>query len=537
MIYLVCCCWCILQSTIRVGRKLGELRYLDLAAASRVRLANEARFTVGRLTVHPATRQVVFDDQREKIEPRVMQVLVALARAGGEVVSRDQLTECCWEGRIVGEDAINRVLSRIRHISAGIGGSSFQVDTIRGVGYRLIDLGCGSDSALPMGQSQRIETPRAPLSRRTFVTASAAAGVAAVTGAWLVFRPEHEPLPLAAQYYGRGLETRGQASLNLAEQGAALFREATRIDPQFAEAWGALAWSYRGLLEYGPRPDSLRLEALCRSAAARALELDPGNVDAQSALLLLKPFYGNWAEIETGCRGLLERHPQNSILEYNLGHTLCDVGRWQASIPYFRAVAERERFWPLAHNQLARSLQNGGRNEEAEDLIEDGLRRFPRRKDYWLSKIGYLADAGRVPEALAFANDVSSRPAVGIEPAIEFEIMILNALANGSTESRDAAFEKVAATAEKTLTYLPVAAVSASLLGYVDASFSMLEGFYFGRGPWAAGRSKRPFTSILFIGSTAAMRNDPRFSGLLRETGLENYWRMSGTVPDYRRTS
>jgi DNA-binding winged helix-turn-helix (wHTH) protein/Tfp pilus assembly protein PilF len=513
---------------------LGELDHLGLAAASRVRLANESRFTVGRLTVYPATRQVAFGGHQEMVEPRVMQVLVALARAGGEVVSRDQLTECCWGGRIVGEDAVNRVLSRIRHIATGIGGSSFQVDTIRGVGYRLVDVGSRLGSSLPAGQSQRVETPRAPLSRRTLVTAAAAAGVAAVAGGWVAFRSKHGPLPLAAQYYQRGLETRGQASLNVAEQGAALFREAARIDPQFADAWGALAWSYRGLLEYGPRPDSARLQALCRSAATRALELDPDNVDAQSALLMLKPFFGNWAEIEEGCKELLGRHPRNSILEYNLGHMLCDVGRWRASIPYFQAVAEREPFWPLPHIQLVRSLQNSGRSEEAEDLIEDGMRRFPRRKDYWLSKIRFLAVAGRVPEALAFSKDIASRPAVGIEPAVDFEIMILQALADGSAASRDAAFEKVAATARQAAAYVPIAAVSASVLGYVDASFSMLEGFYFGRGPWAKGRSERPFTSILFLESTAVMRSDSRFSALLREIRIEYYWRISGTVPDYR---
>ncbi|HXG80784.1 MAG TPA: winged helix-turn-helix domain-containing protein [Sphingomicrobium sp.] len=534
--YLVSRCWCILRGSIRVGRKVGELSHLELAAASRVRLANEASFRVGRLTVHPATRQLVFGDLHETIEPRVMQVLVALARARGNVVSRDQLTECCWEGRIVGEDAINRVLSRLRHIATGIGGGSFEVDTIRGVGYRLIERGRGSDAALRAGEP-RTETARALLSRRTLIAASGATGIAAVAGTWFFLRARHEPLPLAMQYYRRGLETRGQASINLAEQGAALFREAVRIDPQFADAWGALAWSYRGLLEYGPRPDSARLESLCRSAAARALELDPDNADAHSALLLLKPFFGNWAEIEDGCRRLLERHPRNSILEYNLGHTLCDVGRWRATIPYFRAVAERERFWPLAHNQLARSLQNGGRSEEAEDIIEDGLKRFPRRKDYWLSKIGYLADAGRVPEALAFATDISSRPAVGIEPAIEFQIMILRALADGSTASREAAFQKVAAAARTMSAYLPMAALSASALGYLDASFSMLEGFYFGRGPWARGRNPRAFTSILFLGSAAPIRTDRRFSRLLRETGLEEYWRKMGVEPDYRRTS
>ena len=47
-----------------------------------------------------------------------MQVLVALAQARGRVITRDELIERCWGGRIVGENAIDRVISRIRQVAA-----------------------------------------------------------------------------------------------------------------------------------------------------------------------------------------------------------------------------------------------------------------------------------------------------------------------------------------------------------------------------------------------------------------------------------
>ena len=37
------------------------------------------------------------------------------------IVTRDELVERCWDGRVVGDDAINRVLSRMRHIAADFG--------------------------------------------------------------------------------------------------------------------------------------------------------------------------------------------------------------------------------------------------------------------------------------------------------------------------------------------------------------------------------------------------------------------------------
>jgi len=101
-------------------------------------LAREAPFRLGAGEVRPATREIVWSDQRETLEPRVMQVLVALARAGGEVISRDSLIRDCWNGRIVGDDAINRCIVQLRRTAERVGG--FGVETIPRVGYRLTDV-------------------------------------------------------------------------------------------------------------------------------------------------------------------------------------------------------------------------------------------------------------------------------------------------------------------------------------------------------------------------------------------------------------
>jgi DNA-binding winged helix-turn-helix (wHTH) protein len=501
---------------------MGAITHPSIAVPEGIRLAGEPPLKIGELQVDPPTRQVRNGAREETLEPRVMQVLIALARAKGRVVPRDELVELCWEGRAVGEDAIHRVLSRLRQAAAEIGGNSFKIETIRGVGYRLTDQA-----------TDRIGGPS--LSRRSLVVSTAAAAVAAGAGAWFLTRDRHTPVPLAMQYYQRGLETRGQASIELAEQGAALFREATRIDPQFADAWGALAWNYRGLLEFGPRPDAERLRSLCRSAAAHALALDPDNPDAQAALLLLKPFYRNWAAIEAGCRDLLKRHPHHEILGYNLAFDLAQVGRWNETLPYLRELTARQPFWPLVHLRLILSLYESGNVEEADDLIEDGMKRFPRRKDYWLWKIRHLINAGRFAEAVAFSDDVNSRPAVGIEPAVDFEIGIARALASGSQPMRAAALDTLVTTARARPGYLATSAVSACVLGYVDECLSMLHGYYFGRGQWAGGQSERPVTELLFVGSTSRLRADARFPALLEEIGLEDYWRATGTLPDFRR--
>src|ERR1700691_1353146 len=84
---------------------------------SPVDLAREVDFSLGTSRVSPSTREVLRGADREFLEPRVMQVLVALFQANGRVVSRDELISRCWEGRIVGEDAINRAIGRLRRLS------------------------------------------------------------------------------------------------------------------------------------------------------------------------------------------------------------------------------------------------------------------------------------------------------------------------------------------------------------------------------------------------------------------------------------
>lgn len=101
-------------------------------------LATQPIVELGPLRLLPPTREILDAHGRcHVVEPRMMQVLLALIRADGAIVSRDALNASCWEGRIVGEDAINRVISRLRRLEADVGGV-FRIETVTRVGYRLI---------------------------------------------------------------------------------------------------------------------------------------------------------------------------------------------------------------------------------------------------------------------------------------------------------------------------------------------------------------------------------------------------------------
>ena len=105
---------------------------------ARIDLADEPDFDLGEARVQPAERSVTVNGERRELQPRVMQVLVALAKAKGAVVSRDRLFELCWDGRIVGDDALNRCIQSLRHLAREFAPQPFTIDTMARVGHRLV---------------------------------------------------------------------------------------------------------------------------------------------------------------------------------------------------------------------------------------------------------------------------------------------------------------------------------------------------------------------------------------------------------------
>lgn len=116
----------------------GETRVLDrVGAADRINLSSEAKFRVGAATVDPVAHEATYNGSPERIQPQNLKVLLALARKRELVVTRDELIDCCWDGRIVGDDVIHRAISTLRQFAARAGG--FAIETVPRSGYRLTE--------------------------------------------------------------------------------------------------------------------------------------------------------------------------------------------------------------------------------------------------------------------------------------------------------------------------------------------------------------------------------------------------------------
>jgi DNA-binding winged helix-turn-helix (wHTH) protein len=156
----------------------------QIASYSRQRevdLLGEAPFVIGRLSVRPRTLEIEGPDSSTTVEPRVMEVLVALYRAQGETLSRDELNAVCWMGRVVSLDAQTQAVARLRRVLAQ--DSSVEVETVSKIGYRLrINTQGNSPSQFRAGAPT--QRRRAPI----FVAAAfgATAAVATLAVIWMV---------------------------------------------------------------------------------------------------------------------------------------------------------------------------------------------------------------------------------------------------------------------------------------------------------------------------------------------------------------
>ena len=116
---------------------LADLKGGSAARSAPIDLAREADLRLGSALVRPSLSEVVAAGQAIRLQPRVMQVLVALARANGEAVSRDELLASCWGGLAIGDDAINRCIGRLRRLSEEEAPGAFTIGTLPRIGYRL----------------------------------------------------------------------------------------------------------------------------------------------------------------------------------------------------------------------------------------------------------------------------------------------------------------------------------------------------------------------------------------------------------------
>jgi DNA-binding winged helix-turn-helix (wHTH) protein/TolB-like protein/Tfp pilus assembly protein PilF len=77
-------------------------------------LPENGYFRLGDYYIDVGDHRVFHGDESRRLEPKAMRVLYQLALNAGETVSRQELMDNVWHGRVVIEDALTRIISQLR---------------------------------------------------------------------------------------------------------------------------------------------------------------------------------------------------------------------------------------------------------------------------------------------------------------------------------------------------------------------------------------------------------------------------------------
>lgn len=403
-----------------------------------------------------------------------------------------------------------------------------------------------SIEALVARPSREPAQPGQPVFRRRKLLAGGAAALAAGVaglGAWRFGSRDERLSPQAQLLMQKGfdalqdndvLDPGGPGSTM---QAIALLTQATEAAPRSALAWGGLALAYAVRKRTVPLSERAGLDLRSRAAAKRSLELDPHEGRALGALLLLDPVYRHWQEREQADRAAVRKNSSIPLLFSITADLLGNVGRWDDALSFSRNIDRNHFLIPGAERKYIVDLWASGDLQGADDTLQSAVEHWPQNPEIWRTRVPYLMYSGRPAEALDLLREGVERPTEITEDVVRAMRAVAQAL-GGERPPHSGVTEA--------LTFLrgnpasaPGVANACCVLGALNDVFAILDGYYFNQGEWAkvapaAGDADR-VTQALFLPPMKAAWNDRRFGLMLQRIGLEDYWRKSGTRPDFRR--
>jgi DNA-binding response OmpR family regulator len=97
----------------------------------------EPKLRAGAIMLDEAARRVTVSGARVDLSPREFSLLEALLRHAGQTLTRDQLLDHAWPFSVAVTP--NAVDAYVHYLRSKLGEAGSQVETVRGVGYRLVD--------------------------------------------------------------------------------------------------------------------------------------------------------------------------------------------------------------------------------------------------------------------------------------------------------------------------------------------------------------------------------------------------------------
>lgn len=283
------------------------------------------------------------------------------------------------------------------------------------------------------------------------------------------------------------------------------FQQAIEKDPNYALAHAGIADSYAVMAISADLP-AHEVFPKAKAAAARALDLDNGLVEAHATMLRIKSQYDrDWTGAENEYRKALELNPNYPMTHvYYLSYLLA-AGRTEEGIASVRRAHELDPLSLVINAVLARALFFAGRYDEA---IAASQKTLELDQNVFLARLilgrsymkkGMFEEAiGELKKARALSGSVSESSSL---------LAFTYAVSGQRAEANKVLEEMMVLSNRRYVQPYDIAIVHAGL-GDKDQAFEWLEKAYRDRN--------HQITLINAVPEFESLRSDPRFSSLLQ---------------------
>ena len=301
-------------------------------------MAGRERYEFGEFTLDAADRRLFKGGQAVPLEPKSHDLLVALVRRAGRLVTKRELLDLIWPGSFVEEGILAVHISGLRKALDSAAGPRRFIETVPRSGYRFVGV-----LTKPIAERPESETSEAPS------------------------RPE------VFELFGRGRFHLLAMSVFDVPKAIDAFRAAIELDPTYAAAHAGLALACCAQAQLRLLPP-VEAYAQAKAAALRALAMDGACADAQTALGAVLFFSEwDWAGAQRSLRRALELNPHHTEACLLLAQVWEALGRLEEGLALKHKALERDPFSPLVHLQISISYWNQHRYHEAIEWADKTL--------------------------------------------------------------------------------------------------------------------------------------------------------------------
>jgi DNA-binding winged helix-turn-helix (wHTH) protein len=300
------------------------------AKIRRIRMARLERYEFGGFTLDVPDRRLLRAGAPVHLPPKTHDVLVALVREAGRLVTKEELLARVWPGTFVEEGILTVHVSSLRRVLDDPGSATTCIETVSRFGYRF------AASVTCSTVAERMALPRS--------------GSRSVDACELV---------------GRGRAHLLTASYFELPNAVEAFLAALALDPTYAAAHAGLALARCAQAQMRSVPQQ-QAYAEAKAAALRALALDDQCADAQVALgkvLFLSEW--DWTGADRSFARALAVSTNYTEAYLHYGSLLEALGQLREGLRLKQQALERDPFSPLVHVQIATSYWNQRRYDDA----------------------------------------------------------------------------------------------------------------------------------------------------------------------------